>query len=34
MHVAVDDTDSVDEMCTTYIISEIMSKKKYYRQGK
>ncbi len=29
MHVAVDDTDSIDEMCTTYIISEIMSRKKY-----
>lgn len=29
MHVAIDDTDSMNEMCTTYIISEIMSKKKY-----
>ncbi len=29
MYVAVDDTDSMDNMCTTYIISEIMSKSKY-----
>ncbi|MEM0139303.1 MAG: tRNA(Ile)(2)-agmatinylcytidine synthase [Ferroplasma sp.] len=29
MHVAIDDTDSQNHMCTTYIISEIISKKKY-----
>ncbi len=29
MRVAIDDTDSMDKMCTTYIISEIISRKKY-----
>ena len=29
MYVAIDDTDSQDRMCTTYLIYEIISRSKY-----